>query len=30
MFREGGHERPRPPGPGTPGKVIIKRHAEDI
>jgi predicted metalloprotease with PDZ domain len=30
MFREGGHEPPPPPGPGTPGKVIIKRHAEDI
>lgn len=32
MFREGGHEghEPPPPGPGMPGKVIIKRHAEDI
>lgn len=30
MFREGGHELPRPPGPGMPGKVIIKRHGEDI
>lgn len=29
IFRDGGHEPP-PPGPGTPGKVIIKRHAEDI
>lgn len=29
MLREGGHEPP-PPGPGGPGKVIIKRHAEDI
>jgi len=29
MFRDGGHESPLP-GPGAPGKLIIKRHAEDI
>lgn len=28
MFHEGAHEPP--PGPGAPGKVIIRRHAEDI
>jgi len=28
-FREDRHEPP-PPGPGTPGKVIIRRHAEDL
>jgi predicted metalloprotease with PDZ domain len=30
MFREGGHEPLPPPAPGRPGKVIIKRHAEEI
>jgi len=29
IFRDSGHEQPLP-APGTPGKVIIRRHAEDI